>query len=1092
MKEKKLTTAEYRCKKLRSAQERTPLFCQKMQKLTAEEIVQSMQAEEAGESFLHEVFFWCRQIDSATRATVLNHANCPNEPLLFAQTYLPDRVGQDCAALAVRNLQFLDNDEDRWERQLTRYQETGFKEHVLQAKYFKAERGYDLPAQIFRSLPDELISAAISKIGSQQLPELFDGAEKRVAAVFVSHRNEACRLCAARLSTDTDHLKLLASDESLIVKKALAARAKLPADIYSKLRASGIASVVKLVEESVASQPIDSSLLQDLQKSVDKNSSVDVLVELANHPQPVVRYAAALHRKANQKVFDALMNGSSDWSRAPVGSRSRNPEHIRVLADSDDLDVLRHVADSRIMDEDIALSILEKTDDNEVRVALAARHLDSESVIAGIIETRSADTFWELSLKEALNPSTPGRRLRELYKLAPELCVSKAIARHPRCPKPLAEIFGTYLPKDLKNNPKYQLAFIEKLDFPHRDLYTDSALIKRLKDNTAQAHLSNSAARWLDSPVLRAAVVCDSVQAYSRDYIAVNGNPATLRKLAEFGSDKTGRFVAEILLCKSPAVRKQLAKRDDLPASVLERLRKDSDATVRAAARRSDSKKPTVQTSTGASAGGNKVQRLQLATSTRDSIALANLGADKLAPVRAAAAGNSYAPSDMLAGLLADTSSQVVIAALMTLRTQTLTADQSQSIQPMLEKIMHDERNAKNSQLLGAAIRMADAPIVEKAWRTGKLSGVIGSVALRVETRDLFDALLHEVRRSGQKPHWLANLAQFEGLTKQDAQWLLSNVGNPADVLVKLRCAELFIDLAQQHRCSWLEQSSICRAGFSQSQLQTLVQMDPSIAIVLGEQLALLPVETQQCTLTALKVTALCKMLHITVFEDRSLQALLFETCQQLDYSAEFNNPLADFMECQRPTDEQIAFAAEKGNAIVRSRMARNPAITGQILMDLALDASALVRECLFYRDELTDDIAEGETYVEHWGGSDLPGEMLIKLASDKDKHIRARARKLLSIRGANTTNVHSEETTPITNLLKRHDAPLSAVKANRKLVELGILEEVSSPSTSSKDRKSKQFSRAGRKYGVNKQSEYGIVPEYYVDLFPELLKKIA
>ena len=122
--------------------------------------------------------------------------------------------------------------------------------------------------------------------------------------------------------------------------------------------------------------------------------------------------------------------------------------------------------------------------------------------------------------------------------------------------------------------------------------------------------------------MLRAAVVCDSVQAYSRDYIAVNGNPATLRKLAEFGSDKTGRFVAEILLCKSPAVRKQLAKRDDLPALVLERLRKDSDATVRAAARRSDSKKPTAQTSTGASAGGNKVQRLQLATSTRDSICL--------------------------------------------------------------------------------------------------------------------------------------------------------------------------------------------------------------------------------------------------------------------------------------------------------------------------------------------------------------------------------------------------------------------------------------------------------------------------------------
>ena len=81
-----------------------------------------------------------------------------------------------------------------------------------------------------------------------------------------------------------------------------------------------------------------------------------------------------------------------------------------------------------------------------------------------------------------------------------------------------------------------------------------------------------------------------------------------------------------------------------------------------------------------------------------------------------------------------------------------------------------------------------------------------------------------------------------------------------------------------------------------------------------------------------------------------------------------------------------------------------------------------------------------------------------------------------------------------ITKLLKEHEVPLSAVKANKLMLEIGLLEEATRESTTRPGiiKKYKVLSEKGLDYGVNEenpQSPDQTSPYYYKDSFAELAK---
>jgi hypothetical protein len=78
-----------------------------------------------------------------------------------------------------------------------------------------------------------------------------------------------------------------------------------------------------------------------------------------------------------------------------------------------------------------------------------------------------------------------------------------------------------------------------------------------------------------------------------------------------------------------------------------------------------------------------------------------------------------------------------------------------------------------------------------------------------------------------------------------------------------------------------------------------------------------------------------------------------------------------------------------------------------------------------------------------------------------------------------------------ITNLLKENDTGISAVKANKALIAMGILEEKHRPSSKYPDKikKYKAFTEEGLKYGENRENMNSeeTTPYYFRDSWPEL-----
>lgn len=87
-------------------------------------------------------------------------------------------------------------------------------------------------------------------------------------------------------------------------------------------------------------------------------------------------------------------------------------------------------------------------------------------------------------------------------------------------------------------------------------------------------------------------------------------------------------------------------------------------------------------------------------------------------------------------------------------------------------------------------------------------------------------------------------------------------------------------------------------------------------------------------------------------------------------------------------------------------------------------------------------------------------------------------------------------KTDSMTNLLKQHMAGISAVKANKILLSLELLEDKERPSSKYPDKikKFKTLTEKGLHYGENKENQNNpgqTTPYYYVEKFDELLALI-
>ena len=79
--------------------------------------------------------------------------------------------------------------------------------------------------------------------------------------------------------------------------------------------------------------------------------------------------------------------------------------------------------------------------------------------------------------------------------------------------------------------------------------------------------------------------------------------------------------------------------------------------------------------------------------------------------------------------------------------------------------------------------------------------------------------------------------------------------------------------------------------------------------------------------------------------------------------------------------------------------------------------------------------------------------------------------------------------------MLKEHNADISVIKFNKKLVELGILKECTRQSTKDKNKVKKFKNLVDTTWGENQTSpknQKETQPLYYEDKFADLLKKLG
>lgn len=90
---------------------------------------------------------------------------------------------------------------------------------------------------------------------------------------------------------------------------------------------------------------------------------------------------------------------------------------------------------------------------------------------------------------------------------------------------------------------------------------------------------------------------------------------------------------------------------------------------------------------------------------------------------------------------------------------------------------------------------------------------------------------------------------------------------------------------------------------------------------------------------------------------------------------------------------------------------------------------------------------------------------------------------------------VEGELKVSLSQLLKDNNVPLSALKFNKKLIELGLLEEKERPSSNGGKKKFKSLTDKGKLYGDNVTSTRNTKetqPLYYPSKFNELLKLVS
>jgi len=293
-------------------------------------------------------------------------------------------------------------------------------------------------------------------------------------------------------------------------------------------------------------------------------------------------------------------------------------------------------------------------------------------------------------------------------------------------------------------------------------------------------------------------------------------------------------------------------------------------------------------------------------------------------------------------------------------------------------------------------------------------------------------------------------------------------------VLVKL-IKQLDHDDQFENHCNWP-----FKADLSKSQILEILEVDKRYVVCMPELVNKIAQSKIKACLKPLNDSLRISMCGNSGWPEPILE-WLFDWAIALEDAEMSDKALSDIAIHQNVTKTHVKHYLNHKNPEVRMWLAASRVDAVDSLCEREMDNIASLQ--LLAHDTVHDIRMEAREVLKEWEIDLKPKAEVMKTRKPKSKNTQKKASQ------------KNKRTRAITYLLKSHDAPFGAVKANKKLIELGLIEECERESTTKPGamRKYKQLTKAGLAYGVNKFNPFGDANiEFYEDDFPELLKKIA
>lgn len=405
-------------------------------------------------------------------------------------------------------------------------------------------------------------------------------------------------------------------------------------------------------------QSASALFIKDLKQLHDATLTAEQLHAQVTHPDPIARYLVGLHPNASAESLRRLATDETSWVRESTAFNPNTPgDLLSAYLASDDAALWFGLAHNPALTTEQQLALAAKADGRTLKALANASENPAiwQTIVAN---PNAAEESWQPLLALALDPKSQSGKFGKLMADDQPLCLQKASALHPRCPKRFWPQFCNYLPQLIRQNPKLGLWMLETAEVIESEEKGEWKLQQLLSSGRGNGMVMQFLADQAPEEELRLYALGTrnvSIASVQRSLLLIQ--PNCLKRIAE-RQDLNAFLFHALVNDHRTGVRQAIARNPDCPETLLQQLAHDKVDAVRVVVL---NQYPHL--AEGQVTGESEEKRLGMANNLDNPKLLRRLVKDESLAVRLALAANPHCTAAMLHQLATDPAPEVRAAA---------------------------------------------------------------------------------------------------------------------------------------------------------------------------------------------------------------------------------------------------------------------------------------------------------------------------------------------------------------------------------------------------------------------------------------------